>query len=120
MNVSKRLPMRNAASLFLGMSCIVSAHADCVAVPDQYAEVTISTISAPVYNAEGYELKGCLLHAEGKVLGYATEQGLCQSQPGRSVKVRLSHGCCDTGPDSGDVECIARSKPRVGFGAHGN
>jgi hypothetical protein len=108
--------------LFLGMLIVTPAYANCVNVPDREILININKISAPVFDAGGKELKGCLLHSAGKVLGYSRDNRLC-SAPAQNVKVRLYSGCCDTGPDFGDVECIVRSASFLGSGigaAHGN
>ena len=109
-------------SLFgVGALFFTNAYADCLYTPAKQADVKIDRISAPVFDAQGNELKGCLLLTEGKVLGYTIEDNLCRSALGSSHTVRLSYGCCDTGGDFGDVECIVRSKPSSGMGsAHGN
>lgn len=100
---------------------IPDAYASCSGRADKETEVKIDKISLPLYDASGKEFKGCLLHAKGKVFGYTQEDNLCHSALNSSIKVRLSYGCCDTGPDAGDVECIVRSKPLLGIGSvHGN
>lgn len=105
----------------IGVLIFTSAHADCAAIPDKRIQTGIDKVSAPVYDARGREFKGCILHAKGKVLGYATEDSLCHGPLGGNRQLRLSYGCCDTGPDFGDAECIVRSKPLPSIGAaHGN
>lgn len=102
-----------------GLFCMVffaDAYADCGGDRYNTAEVTLEQISAPLTDAKGKVYNGCLLHAGGNVLGYAREDALCHAAPGQKVKVVLAHdGCCDTGPDNGDLECIVRSGA-----AHGN
>lgn len=96
------------------------AHAGCMAVPDKVLEVTIDGVIAPVYTADGAVQKGCLLRSDKKTLGYTTSDMLCKAE-GTRAKVKLSHGCCDTGPDSGDIECVVRSRSILGLGStHGN
>jgi hypothetical protein len=109
-------------SLFIfSLLFYTDAYADCSAMPDKSIEVKIDKISSPVFDGSGNEVKGCLLHAEGQVIGYTQEDNLCHSTLGSSYKVRLSYGCCDTGPDFGDLECIVRSKLLLGISpAHGN
>jgi hypothetical protein len=105
----------------LGVLAFTSAHADCMKRADKQTEAKIDGISAPVYDGRGNKVEGCILHTAGKVLGYARNKTLCSGRAGSTVKVRLSFGCCDTGPDFGDVECIVRSRPSLGIGAlHGN
>jgi hypothetical protein len=113
--------MKFLISLLSTMLFVAHAYADCVVVPDKQAQVNIDKISAPVFDASGNELKGCLLHSDGKILGYSKNNGICHMVPTKNVSVRLSYGCCDTGPDDGDIECIVRSKSLLGIGAaHGN
>ncbi len=115
-------PFLNLALLSIGsLLRVTPAHADCAGTPDQQVNITIDAISAPVYDATGHEFKGCLLHAGGQVVGYAKEDKLCNTPLGSNIKLRLSYGCCDTGPNSGDVECVIRSKPQGKEApAHGN
>ncbi len=94
------------------------AYADCAGRPDTQTHITLERVSTPVYDAAGNAFKGCLLHANGEILGYAVEAPLCQTAPGTPLDVRLSYGCCDTGPNSGDSECIIRSHENPP--AHGN
>ncbi len=107
------------ALLFL--FCVSTAHASCMPSPDETKTVTLEKIDAPVFDGNGSEFKkGCILHAGGAVLGYASDPALCQHPLGKEIPVILSRGCCDTGPDSGDAECVARSKPNKGVAAHSN
>ena len=113
--------MKFFTSLLSIMLFATHAYADCVSVPDKQTQVNIDKVSSPVFDASGNELKGCLLHSDGKILGYSKDEGICHMAPTKNANVRLSYGCCDTGPDSGDVECIVRSKSFLGIGAaHGN
>ncbi|ESQ87391.1 hypothetical protein ABAC460_20420 [Asticcacaulis sp. AC460] len=86
------------------------AFADCAGPLETFAKVRIEKVSAPVIDPQGNLQEGCFLHANGKVLGYSTEEALCHGSVGRTVSVRLAHyGCCDTGPDDGDFTRIIRS-----------
>lgn len=112
-----RVFLFSLCSLFI----MTSAYADCMSGPDRQTEVKIDKISSPVYDPIGSKVNGCILHSKGKVLGYTREARLCQSAVGSNLKVRLSYGCCDTGPDAGEIACIIRSKPSLGISqAHGN
>lgn len=105
----------------LGLLIAANAYADCAPRPGKQTDAKIDKISLPVFDAKGRKYPGCILHSDGKVLGYAREDKLCRTAPGSRLKLRLSYGCCDTGPDSGDLECIIRSKPFLGIDpAHGN
>ena len=113
--------MRSALLGLLSLFVFTNANADCMNSPDKQIEAKIDKISLPVYDAKGSEVKGCILHSNGKVLGYADEDRLCLSRVGSNIKVRLSYGCCDTGPDFGDAECVIRTKAPFGVGStHGN
>lgn len=87
-----------------------AAEASCGGSPDINKRVVIEKIEAPVFNGGGEELIGCLLHAKGTVLGYSTDVALCTGALGKKRAVTLSRGCCDTGSDFGDAECVARPK----------
>jgi hypothetical protein len=108
------------ALCLISLLAYTNAHADCSRIPDKQTEAKIDGISAPIFDARGNKVKGCILHTAGKVLGYATSDKLCSSRIGSILKVRLSYGCCDTGPNFGDVECIVRTRPPFGMGTHGN
>lgn len=113
--------MRIYLASVLGLFVYSGAQANCIYRQDKISRVKFDEINAPLYDARGIAVPGCLLHGRGKVLGYAREDRLCSSRTGKTVKVRLSYGCCDTGPDQGDLECIVRTKPSSGASpAHGN
>lgn len=98
-----------------------TAFASCMPSPDETKTVTLEKIDAPVFDGSGGEYeKACILHASGAVLGFSSSPALCQHALGKEITVILSRGCCDTGPDSGDAECVARSKPAYGTAAHSN
>jgi hypothetical protein len=98
-----------------------TAFASCMPSPDETKTVTLEKIDAPVFDGNGGEYeKACILHADGSVLGFASDSVLCQHALGKEITVILSRGCCDTGPDSGDAGCVARSKPAAGKPAHSN
>lgn len=104
-----------------GVLIFTNANADCRRVPDKQVQVKIDKISAPLFNGKGAPVKGCILHTNGRVLGYTQEEKLCHTRVGNNLALRLSYGCCDTGPNFGDVECIVRSKAALVFDvAHGN
>lgn len=105
-----------------GLMLATGAFADCAGPLESFAKVRIEKVSAPVIDPQGRPQEGCFLHADGKVLGYATEEALCRSSVDRTVSVRLAHtGCCDTGPDGGDFTCIIRSMAADGTkAAQGN
>lgn len=111
--------------LFLFL-CVVlffagDGYASCMPSPDETKTVTLEKIDAPVFDGRGGEYeKACILHAGGGVLGFASDPALCQHALGEKITVILSRGCCDTGPDSGDAGCVARSKPATGKAAHSN
>ena len=96
----------------VGLLVAGSATADCVFGPDTRIRVKIDTISAPVFDAKGNREDGCILSADGKVLGYATEDRLCHMTPGGTVTVSLGAiGCCDTGTGpGGDFGCVIRAQ----------
>ena len=107
--------------LLFTMLHVSGAYARCLPYPDKEIQVKLEKVSAPVYDSAGETLKGCLLHADGKLLGYSVQEALCQSPVDVTLNVSLFYGCCDTGPDSGDVECIVRSGSLFGIGSvHGN
>jgi hypothetical protein len=123
--VRPRAPVINHMGLLIpllsAMLFAAPAYADCASIPDKQTKVKIDKITSPVFDANGNELRGCLIHSKGKVLGYSKDDSLCSIVSSQNFNVRLSYGCCDTGPDSGDIECIVRSKPFLGIGsAHGN
>lgn len=104
-----------------GLLVFTNANADCRRIPDKQVQVKIDKISAPLFNGKGAPVKGCILHNNGEVLGYTQEEKLCHTRIGDKLALRLSYGCCDTGPNFGDVECIVRSKAKFVFDvAHGN
>jgi len=86
--------------------------------PPRQLSARLDHVSTRVFDGKQREVKGCILHSDGKVLGYANDNRLCRAPPGKTIKVLVSHGCCDTGPDFGDLECIVRSKGALP--AHGN
>lgn len=113
--------MRFVLSALFSILFTANALADCSVPADRYMSVNISEISSPVFDYEGNELKGCLVHADEDILGYATESQLCNAKSGSESKIRLSYGCCDTGRNSGEAACLVRAKNWFGIeSAHGN
>jgi len=89
-----------------------NAFADCEGWLDTVVDAKIDKVSAPVYDPQGKLQAGCILSADGKVLGYASEDSLCRLTPGRTFRVHLvQSGCCDTGPGPGaDFTCGLRAR----------
>lgn len=97
-----------ALSVF--MSFINNTYADCVLMPDKQVTVNIEKSYSPVFDGRGEQHSGCILQGNGDVLGYTRDESLCSITANEKVTLNLSNGCCDTGPDDGDLECTVRSK----------
>lgn len=109
--------------LFLCLLALASAEAQasCVGGSDQSITAAIDKAHAPVSDGSGYAQPGCILESDGKVLGYTSYNYLCHLPAGEKVDLRLSYGCCDSGPDSGDLVCTVRVKKVGGLiSVHGN
>ena len=102
--------MKIIVTCLTGLFLVSNAYADCIITPNARKSVKIDAISAPLYDAQGKRYKGCLLQAQGKILGYAKDERLCKTALNATIMVELTYGCCDTGPDSGDLECTLRTK----------
>jgi hypothetical protein len=103
---------------FLSFVVFEPAYGDCVNPPPRQIQARLDNVSTPVFDGNKHEIRGCILHSEGRVLGYTNENRLCHAPMGKTLKILVTRGCCDTGPDFGDVECIVRSKGA--HPAHGN
>ena len=84
--------------------------ASCMATsPPPIIELQIEKAVGPVFDYEGKQYPGCLLLSAGRVDGYSNENSLCQRQYPRKLKLQMNYGCCDTGPNYGELVCILRT-----------
>ncbi len=113
--------MKIYIAILLSILPLTEANARCVPVPSRSAKVTLNGIYAPLYDAGGVAVAGCILRADKKVLGFTREAALCNARSGSSMNVKLFHGCCDSGPDSGEIACVVRTQSSGGSNpVHGN
>lgn len=103
--------MRITALLMLAATALLSAKAmaNCavMAEPNPFT-TTIKNAYAPVVDGSGMRQPGCIVETANGQTGYVSYDYICKLPADQSVELQPGYGCCDTGPDSGDLTCTVR------------
>lgn len=103
--------MRILVLLMLAATALLSvqAMANCVMMnePKPFT-TTIKNAYAPVFDGGGMRQPGCIVETANGQTGYVSYDYICKLAADQSVELRPDYGCCDTGPNSGDLTCTVR------------
>jgi hypothetical protein len=62
-----------------------------------------------VSDGSGVRQPGCIVETANGRLGYVAYDYICKMPNTEQVELQPKYGCCDTGPDSGDLVCTVRA-----------
>jgi hypothetical protein len=88
----------------------VQASAECfeASSPKPFS-TTIKKAHTPVSDGSGVRQPGCIVETANGRLGYVAYDYICKMPNTEQVELQPKYGCCDTGPDSGDLVCTVRA-----------
>lgn len=103
--------MKFAAPLLLAIPVLLSAQAmaDCAMLTEPKPfTTTIKNAYSPVVDGDGMRQPGCIVETANGQTGYMPYDYICKLPSDQSIELQPGYGCCDTGPDSGDLTCTVR------------